>query len=691
MEILSPAGNFEILKSAVANGADAVYIGGRHFSARKSADNFSNEEISEAVRFAHLHGVKIYTAVNTLVHDNEMKDAFEYIGFLYRTGVDALIVQDLGIVRMIKRFYPDFRIHASTQMTIHSVNGARAAKELGFSRVVLSRELTLKEIKNIHECTDIELEVFVHGALCMSYSGQCLTSSFIGCRSGNRGACAQPCRLPYTLEYDGNRLSHGEKYPLSLKDLCLIEHLGELNDAGVCSFKIEGRMKNKDYVSVVTDMYNKHRGGTEVSEHDIGILRDVFSRSGFTDGYYCGSTGRHMLNYNKNNDDVYERIGGDAAVYAEECGKREPDRLSCSADISIKVGERVRAEFVCGSHTATVYSDITVQKAVNVPISEQRIAEQISKCGNTPFRMNDIAVSADSDASIPISALNTLRRIGLKELEDKICSVNRDEDISGYKLSRHSSNRCVSAAPLYVARVMNIGQAIAALDAGYDSVVVDDSLYAENRGLLQKYGERICVSVPPINRDIIKHEYDISDVRTVYISNLADMSKYKSQTVIADYPMNIFNSEALECVSELGADGACISPELNLRQIKALDSAVYKEVIVYGRIALMTVQNCVVKSVTGKCGCKDDAYFLRDRKGVAFPLYTDKKRCINTIYNSLPVYMADKIDDIADCMNAFKFVFTTESPDDIARVYSDYKNKRKSTGAFTRGHFYRGV
>ncbi len=689
-EILSPAGSLEILKAAVANGADAVYIGGTRFSARKNARNFTDEEITEGIRFAHLYGVKVYAAVNILINESELNSLFEYIEFLYSAGTDALIVQDLGIVYIVKKYFPGFDIHASTQMTIHNLEGAKAAKRLGFSRAVLSRELTFDEIKYIHDNCDIELEVFVHGALCMSYSGQCLMSSFLGCRSGNRGACAQPCRLPYMLLDSRHRpLCRAEKYPLSLKDLCLADEMNRLKECGVMSLKIEGRMKSAEYVSIVTSVYDKYRSGGRVSETDMQILKNIFSRSGFTKGYLFGETGRNMLNYDKNNDDVYKNIDLHVAELAKRLKEKQPKKIPVSADVRIELGKPVYAKFICKNKECEIRGTICTEKAVNKPLTYERAEEQLKKTGNTPFEIEKLGLYIEEGITVPIRELNDIRRSALKRLEDMLCASERSSVLAKFEFEREKGDHYTVA---FKAEVRNMAQAKAAVGCGFDKIIVPYSLYDKNRSFFDgEYKEKTAVLLPRIQRDNKACEYRIN-TDEVYVSNISQFAGFKDKKITADYSMNVFNSPALRILKMLGADAVCISPELNINQVGKIDSYILKEYIVYGRISLMTVQNCVVKSVKGKCGCTDAPYYLKDRKGVDFPLFTNKENCTNTICNSKPVYMADRLDEMpVSGTGSFRFIFTTESETEIEQIFSDYKNKRKSTGDFTRGHYYRGV
>lgn len=689
-EILSPAGSLETLKCAVNNGADAVYIGGRSFSARKNAVNFSNEDITDAVRYAHLCDSKVYVTVNTLVGDTELNEVYKFISFLYEAGVDALIIQDLGILSMVRRYFPDFELHASTQMTIHNLKGARLAKSLGFKRVVLSRELTFDEIEHISRNVDIELEVFVHGALCMSYSGQCLMSSFLGSRSGNRGACAQPCRLPYTLmSSDGRMISDKDKYLLSLRDLCLVERMDDLARCNVRSLKIEGRMKSADYVSLVTRIYDKYRHGGKVSSEDMDSLANIFSRSGFTQGYLDGSLGRHMLNYHTNNDKVYDNISRRVGELAKECRNSEPPKILFDAQADLSMREPMKLTLSAKGVSVTVQGTVPAEKAINLPLSEERIIKQIAKTGQTLFKPGEISVRVEDGVSLPVREINELRRLATELLEDKICAVDRKAPEGEFRLD-------IAPGDLYSptelnAEVRNISQAKAAIEAGFDKLLVPYALYAEERDWFESLSAKLAVVLPPIVRD--NRPIDTSILpEEIYASNISQLVLCKDKRVNANFQLNVYNSLSLKFMSEMGLDTVCLSPEMNLRAIFSMSSSAKKEIIVYGRIPLMTVQNCVVRSSKNKCSCVKDGYLLRDRKGVRFPLFTDKTSCTNTIYNAAPIYMADRMNEIdMKAVSALRFIFTTETPEEIKDIKKRFKHREKADFDFTRGHYYRGV
>lgn len=690
IEILSPAGDFECLTAAVNCGADAVYLGGAAFSARANAANFDNDTLRSAVDFAHLRGVKVYVALNTLILDSEIKSAFDFIKYCCSIGVDALIVQDLGIAYIIGRYFPDFRIHASTQMTIHNLDGVKAAAKIGFRRVVLSRELSYDEIEYITKNTDTEIEVFSHGALCMCYSGQCLMSSLLGGRSGNRGACAQPCRLPYTvLGADGRPMGEENKYYMSLKDLCLIDDIDRLRDIGVTSLKTEGRMKNKEYVALVTHMYDKYRRGGKVACEDKEMLENIFSRSGFTNGYVYDKTGAHMLNKDKNNDNIYRDIRPEVERYAESL-LSAPRTIGAECRVKIKSGELPEIELAHGEYRALCRGDKPVETAQKVATDKERIISQIKKLGGTPFHAGEISCEIDDNINIPIKTVNELRRNAADKLADKLCASFRRKSDAVFE---DEIFKTPQREPLMSASVVSAAQARAAYDAGFDRIYIGCDTYLAERDFFDENRDVFALMMPTIERDGRKHDVPDCGLGSVCISNISQLGKFTGKHIIANFTMNVFNKYSAAMLAKLGADEICVSAELTLAQIEHIQSPVPIETVVYGRLPLMTLRNCLIKSASGKCGCKDNLFFLKDRKNACFPVKSDRQSCTNTVYNSVPVYLGDRINELRHSgIGTYRFIFTTESPSDIADILRMYQNREKyPSAAFTRGHWYRGV
>lgn len=682
IEVLVPAGSLESLVTAVNNGADAVYLGGSSFSARANAVNFTNDEIERAVRYAHIRGAKVYVALNTLVEDDKLNEAYEFAAFCYKAGVDALIVQDLGILSMLKTCFPDFKLNGSTQMTIHNLKGVHAAEKAGLSRVVLSRELSKEEISTICSNAKAEIEVFAHGALCMCYSGQCLMSSFIGGRSGNRGDCAQPCRLPYTLLDDSGNTICQNKYILSLKDLCLIENIGELESIGVNSIKIEGRMKSPSYVAMTSNLYNKYRHGGKVDREDVDDLQSVFSRNGFTKGYFENSTGRHMLNFDDNNDNVYKNITQRAKERAEELLKNISKKIRVSASFTAHLGN---AATLCvwddDGNSVTVNSNALAEKAIKVPLTKKRISEQLKKTGGTPFEIEELILDIGENISMPVKEINDLRRRALEGMENQRSLVSGRDNIKEFSFN------IVKATPeiSFTASASNYEQAKSLTKTSAKRIYIPQDVFDAHKDEFSS--DRYFVTLPAIERSGREAEgYD--RICTSNFSQIYDNAALKH----GGFRMNVFNSMGVKFLAENGYGSICLSPEMNMTQIKAVSKDIETEVIAYGYLPVMTVKNCITKSAYGKCACNGSVHYLKDRKGVLFPVINDKTNCTNVILNSAPIYMGDKMADLARSGVAYAMLnFTTESSDDIYNIFSLYENGLSYDKNFTRGHFYRGV
>ncbi len=682
IEVLVPAGSYENFVAAVNNGADAVYLGGSSFSARANAVNFSDEEIEKAVKYAHVRGRKVYVALNTLVEDGKLESAYEFAKFCYKIGVDALIVQDLGVLSMLKECFPDFKLNASTQMTVHNLKGVKAAERAGFSRVVLSRELSKNEIGDICAGSDAEIEVFAHGALCMSYSGQCLMSSFIGGRSGNRGACAQPCRLPYTLiDADGKTVCE-EKYLLSLKDLCMLDEIGTLSKLGVKSLKIEGRMKNSAYVSMSAHLYDKYRNGNKADKKDIDDLASVFSRNGFTKGYFENLTGRNMLNIDRNNDDVYKNVSEKAKSRAEALVKSEGKKIKLNGSFTALLGE---FPMLCvwdnEGHSTTVESDVVTEQAVKVPLTQERICEQMLKVGGTPFEFEDFVVNTDDNISLPIKELNSMRRYALDDIE------NQRSQIIGRNKYKDFSFNIIKSSPKteFTATAQTYEQAKVLESTSVSRIYIPKNIYEKYNN--EFASDRYIVTLPAIEcNDKTADGY--ARISVSNFSQVYDNANLKH----GGFRLNVYNSMAVKFLKDVGFDSVCLSPEMNINAIRNISKDIPTEVIAYGYIPVMTVRNCVLKSANGKCVCDGRVNYLKDRKGAHFPVMADKENCTNVILNSTPIYMGDKMNDIYRSGVAYSnFYFTFENADEVKNIISLYENGMTFDKSYTRGHFYRGV
>lgn len=693
IEILAPGGNFECAKTAIDYGADSVYIGGAKFSARKNAQNLTNDEISQIVKYAHLRGVKVYVVINIIVSDTELEEVFHFVEFCYNEGVDAIILQDMALCQIIRNYFPDFKIHASTQMTIHNLDGVLMAQKMGFSRVVISRELSFNDIKYIKENSDIELEVFVHGALCMSYSGQCLMSSFLGSRSGNRGNCAQPCRLNYTLlDKNKKEISQKNKYLLSLKDLCLIDYLSELSKIGVNCVKIEGRMKGVSYVKGVCSLYAKCKNEGKISNDDKILLEKLFSRQGFTDGYYKSSYARSMLSYDTNHDNIYDSVNKDVLNVLDTFN---PVRVNYPVNAHFKAysGEMPYFEVEYNGKTFSRYGNNLCQKAINNPLSKDRIKDQLSKLGDTLFSYEDLKIDITDDLFISIKDINELRRQVFTDIENDICSNKRE--IKEKKLFLSVAKNKNINKPSFLASVLTIEQAKTAYDIGFDKIYVPYNLYLEHKDYFDSEKDVFCVILPPIYHNCKKYDFSIIDTYGVVLSNISHLLyEFKDKEVILDYRFNVFNSLSLKYLSKYNVSRFTLSVELTLNQIKNISKDKDTEVIVYGKIPLMTFKNCVLRSALNRCSCQDfdQTFYLNDRKNMNFLIKTDPIECVNTLYNAVPVFMGDKLTQFKDTgVKYLRFSFTDETPKMMKTVFELYLKGESADFPFTRGHFYNEV
>ncbi len=695
LELLAPAGSEAALYAAVQSGADAVYVGGSRFSARASASNFDEQEMRAAVEYCHLRGVKLYVTQNTLIKQSELMSAVEYAKLLYAIGVDGLIVQDLGLARAVHTAMPDFPLHASTQMTVHNLAGVRALEKLGFCRVVLARELSSGQIAHIAKHCSAELEIFVHGALCYCYSGQCLLSSVLGGRSGNRGRCAQPCRLPYTLlTEDGKKLKSG--YLMSPKDLALLSDLQTLADMGVASLKIEGRLKKPAYVATVTGVYRKKLDSAlPATKQDMQTLLDAFNRSGFTDAYFKGKRGAEMMSVlNPSNVSPEKFAEGIENLCTAQANVRCVD-----VDMQVNFTPSHPAELTvtdADGHRVTVTGDV-VDAAQNRPTTEEEITKRLSKTGGTAFRVRDIAVTLYGDVFLPVSALNALRRSAMAALAAQRCAVNRTLVEALPKFGQKRASR--AAEMRFSVSVETLAQAKAALAYHPAVLYAPASVIAK---LPAVEDTKLAVKLPEIlteeNRERALEQL-ITD--TVSISGIGELELTDKERH-TDFRIGVYNTETAMQLLAMGVSKITVSPELNTDEIAALgDDVLEKAVVVaYGRLPLMVMQNCLMRAYTGGCKKGKGPFILRDRKQTDFPVLCRPEACVNVLLNSKPTYMADKLSDLrAAGVRHIRLDFTVENAQETAQVLANYIQAIEHGNAeslfaqntFTRGHFYRGV
>lgn len=693
MELLAPAGSMEALRAAVCNGADAVYLGADTFNARMNARNFSAADLQEAVVYCHVRGVKVHLTLNTLVLDREMPRAAELIRLAASCGVDAFIVQDLGMVSLCRQLAPDVPIHASTQMSIHSLEGVMEAAALGCSRVVLARELPAEEIAHICKKSPVEIEVFVHGALCMCYSGQCYLSSVIGRRSGNRGQCAQPCRLPY-----GYGRFESTRYPLSLKDNCLAGELDELRRMGVASIKIEGRMKRPEYVAIVTRAYRTVLNGGKLMPSDLQELETAFSRQGFTDGYFRGQTGSDMFGRRQEGEDTADLFASARATYEQG----EPQRIGVRFYAMIRRGEPAQLAVEDPDGNLCRARGPVPEQAVYRSLTPQDLEQQLKKTGGTPYLCTAVRSSLDPDLMLPASAINAMRRDVIAELTAKRGRAAPARLNAYDEPPRYDG---IAGEPQLTIAVRTAGQITSRMLSMKPTVLyVPLSELAEHPDLPQRVSveTQLAAILPrviwsgeliPIARQL-RTVYEMG-VRQVLAGNLGQLhiARTAGFAVRGDFGLNIVNSRAMRYLREQGLDSQLLSFELTLPQIRDISKAVPAELLIYGRLPLMLMENCVMKNRTGICACQTGTVRLVDRVGEEFPVVKDPGTCRNVLLNGKKLYLLDKKDALRGMgLWALRLQFTTENPGEIDKVLMDYQGRAVfDAGSYTRGLYSRGV
>ncbi len=649
-ELLAPAGSPEALDAAIAGGADAVYFGGAAFNARMNAKNFAGDALRDAIDKCRLFGVKTNITLNTLVHDREMSDVLRYVEELYTLGADALIVADLGAARLIHRYFPDFELHASTQAAGHNTDAARVLSDMGFSRMVAARELSREDLALLCKNSPIETEMFIHGAICVSQSGGCLASSLIGGRSGNRGECAQPCRLPYKKCGGKER----DTYALSLKDICLASHITDILDLGVTSLKIEGRMKSPDYVYGVTRIYRRLLDeGRNAAESELSELRALFSRSGFTDGYFTKRVDRKMLGIRTEADKAESADKAAKAVdYAALCRER---RRPFNMRVRIEAGKPAELHAEVDGITATVYGAVP-DKAENRPLTYEAVIKNLEKLGGTPFRPGSGTVHLDDDLIMPLSALNALRRDAVDAITKKL-TLRREQRLP----KKLDAPRLSLPAPAKTVRFHSF-------DSIPDNVSDCGIIYLPLENFSPEMSGKVSgVIIPPVVFDSEASEVAAmlrsaaeAGIRHALVSNLGHiaLARAAGMEVHGDFRLNIFNAYTVEALTELGFTDLIASPELTLPQLRDLGLPP----IIYGRVPLMTLEKCVIRDLYSCDECKKRGFLpLRDRRGTDFPLSRAWKHR-NIMYNSVPIFMADKQDELIRYrIEGGHYIFTDES------------------------------
>ena len=656
-ELLAPAGDMSCLYAAVAGGADAIYVGGKRFGARAFAKNFDIDELSLAVKYCRLHGVKLYVTLNTLIEDKEMAEAVEYAAELYRIGVDALIVCDLGVMAAIRRYVPDLELHASTQMSVHNSLGAAAAGKLGASRVVVARELSLSEICSVVENSPTEIEVFLHGALCVCHSGQSLFSSMVGGRSGNRGECAQPCRLPY----------NNGKYPLSLKDLSLADHIPELIKSGVASLKIEGRMKSPDYVYTVTSVYRRLLDeGRVATPAENQLLRRAFSRDGFTDGYFVGKTERGMTGIRSESDKQ------DTKTLPQ--GNFEPKKVKISASAQFKLGMPSKMTITDGTRSVTAVGDAP-QKAENAPLTEDGVKARLCKMGKTflSLSQSDLTLELEEGINLSPSAINSLRRRACELFES--C----ERELSEFKYKALINNKNNEKSPIVTAQFLSEKSFLDALSKNKDTTSFADVSFLPSTAGVESLVLAGGVYLPAVVFDgemnsLVERLKNARKNGVMYalVSNIGQIELVLELGFIpfGDFRLNVTNCESREVYRKMGVEHLILSPELTLPKARDIGGGL----ITYGRIPLMITERCFIKE---NFGCeKCNSCSLVDRKGEKFPLMREADHR-NLVLNSVPTYMGDRGEELSSHrLYSHHLIFTVEGGEEIRNILSSHREGR---------------
>lgn len=727
VELLAPAGSYESMKAAIAAGADAVYMGGSRFGARAYAENPDQDLLLDAIRYVHLHGRKLYLTINTLMKEHELeKELYPFLKPYYEEGLDAVIVQDLGTFLYIKKYFPNLPIHASTQMTVTGEMGAKMLEQLGAERVVTARELSLEEIRSIREHTNLEIESFVHGALCYCYSGQCLFSSLVGGRSGNRGRCAQPCRMSYEAAQDGKQLnSSKEGFVLSPKDLNTLDILPEIIEAGVYSLKIEGRMKKPEYTAGVVNIYRKYvdrylqygKEGYYVEKADQQKLMSLFNRKGFTQGYYKKHNGKDMITLTK----------PDFRDGAEEYNKQLREQF-LNTELKEKIQGNVRIFKDIPVIIKLSFQNIEVEikgdcpvEAQNRPLTKEAVEKQMKKTGNTPFVFERLNIEIEDGMFVPVVQLNRLRRQALEELEERIICEYRRETLNIdlktdvivnpiLETDSKENQEVQNTLPRLHVSVETKEQLEAVCNEGaVDRIYIDSELLTimdeyEMIRLVHRTEKQCWLMLPQIFRTEAKQalgqiNWSKSSFDGCLVRSIEEIGWLKEagfhKPIAADHMLYSYNRFAIQMWRQQGVVSDTIPVELNAKEIRQRETK-NSEMILYGRLPMMVSAQCI-KRTTKKCDKKPEVLTLKDRKGNIFPVKNHCVYCYNTIYNSKPLSLSDISLEKMELF-AVRLIFTLEGPKETEKIVKDFadivcrgKKPEQIIKDFTRGHYKRGV
>ena len=675
-EILAPVGSMEMLVAAVRSGADAVYLGAKEFSARRNAENFGVFELKNAIEYSHTRGVKAYLTLNILIKEKELSSAFDLAKNAYNLGIDGIIIEDLGLSRILREKIPDLKLHASTQMSVHSASALPILKEMGFVRVVAAREMSKTDLISLCKRAEelgMEIEVFVHGALCMCLSGQCQLSAFLGQRSGNRGLCAGPCRLPFKAE-------KGTGYDLSLKDLSLLDHLNELREMGVKSFKIEGRMKRPEYVACAVASAKQSLEKGYIDQSLAETLKNVFSRQGFTDGYYTDSLGRDMFGI-RTKEDVVSADKAFPLLHQLYRGERQSVPVSVKAEI--RENTPMELNLSDGENTVTVLGD-TPQKAKTKALEQDDVLNSLTKFGGTPYYAEGGGVDLQEGLFVSKGSLNELRRRAIEELDIKRAETKIEPCYAEYSAKNFTPE---TRNQSLICRFEDKTQIPDDL-SGISAIVYPLEKYPDLSISVEKIAD---IPRGIISEDLIQKRLRLfkeHGFNTCLCGNLAsvEIARKEGFNIIADTGLNIFNSESVAKAEEWGVKAATLSYELSIEESK-FQSDLPLGIIAYGKVPLMTFKNCPIKN--GKtCNECDKRGVLTDRMGIDFPV-----RCrmgYSEMLNSVPIWLADRKTEL-NHLDFLTLYFTDESRERVTEVINAYKNGLSTDIKYTRGLYYKGT
>ncbi len=689
MKILSPAGSYDAMVAAVKTGADAVYLGLDSFNARAGAENFTEESLKDAVFYCHKRGVEVFVTLNTLVYDNEIAAITKVIDVIYNSLADGVIVQDWGVAELVKKIAPDLRLVASTQMTVNNLAGVKLLEKEGFDTVVLPRELSRAEIEKIRKATDVNIEVFAHGALCVCYSGQCLMSSFIGERSGNRGKCAQPCRMFYETQQKKGAL-------ISPKDLMLADYLPELEEMGVDVIKLEGRLKSKYYTAAITDVYRRALDSGEVSEEDYAIIEASFNRGGYTPAYYDGITDKNLFNFYKNENPYSRETKKMERYYDQILNKdREFSQIPVSVSLFLELDKPVKAELLLGDDAYPFTIDIVPQKAQNAPLTRDKLIDQLTKTGNETFCFEEIEIilADETPLFLSVSQMNSIRR-EIGAYLDSLFQFERHIEPCSYQMRKRKTTDeieyyCTVSTAFQLKWVRECWDKLVFAKADVIEEYIQKYGEIENVGL---WCERIATDkqISKARTFLTKHP----EITNVLVGNIGYLNAFDSfggkYNIYCDYTLNVTNTLSCQYLEKHGAKNITASVEANLKNVKNMmtDSADLT-VLGYGQIPLMITKSCIKSNIRGKCNPND--LVMKDRKGEEFIIACEN--CSqNAIYNPYPIMMSDKLNDLrAAGIGSVRLHFFRENKAQVQEIIHSFKMEQNPLTRYTRGHYYRGA